>query len=260
MFLIDYATFLSSIKGCAVTRPNAASRGTLSGHAAGEPFEKLVYARLKALYPAMVYKQYEYLNDLYRTNPTVISIDDRKALFDSPVALFLLSRGDKATANWSPTNLFEEKQDDTADILAHQGERFELIDVKTHNCCKKSRPPNIISAYKLAQMCACMFDNARFEDISLNYLEIEWKERADSQLVCTDTAYATLFRIPPEQLYINWAAAMQIQFYVHDVEQTFPDDPQAWAKAYLSHFVRSAQERCDVMRRKYIEPFTKYIA
>lgn len=255
MYLIDYSKLLPSLKGLVVQRP----QGALSGHATGEPFEKAVYSKLKSLYPGMIYKQYEYLNDLYRTNPTVIKVEDRKALFNSPIALFLLSRGDKATANWSPVNIFEEKQNDTADILAHDDGRFELLDIKTHNLDKKSQVPNIISAYKLAQMCACMFDNNRFDDVSLNYIEMGWKEQGKSQLICKTVHYASLFQAPPEELYINWSAAMQIQFFVHDIGQSFDAGAKRWAKLYLTHFVQSAQERCDTMYRKFVKPFKKYL-
>ena len=94
---------------------------------------KLVYRHLKELYPTNIYKQFEYLNDLYRRNPTSITVRGRQSLFNSPVALFLLSRGDTATRNWDTENIFVEKQNDIADILFQKEEYFELIDVKTRN-------------------------------------------------------------------------------------------------------------------------------
>ena len=56
---------------------------------------------------------YEYLNDIYLKHPKHITVEQRYALLDSPTALLLLSRGDKATKEWSPQNIFEEKQNDT---------------------------------------------------------------------------------------------------------------------------------------------------
>ena len=44
------------------------------------------------MYPHNIFKQHEYLNDLYRTHPQAISLEAKKALFESPIALFLLSR------------------------------------------------------------------------------------------------------------------------------------------------------------------------
>ena len=113
----------------------------------------------KKMYPHNIFKQYEYLNDLYRTHPKAISLEDKKALFESPVALFLLSRGDSATRLWNPQNIFEEKQNDTADILFHDNKFFEVIDVKTRNMAKSTMAPNIISAYKVAQICTFIIDN-----------------------------------------------------------------------------------------------------
>ncbi len=40
---INYSKTIEAIKGKIVERPKKASSGTLSGHAAGEPFEKCVY-------------------------------------------------------------------------------------------------------------------------------------------------------------------------------------------------------------------------
>ncbi|WP_369832902.1 HincII family type II restriction endonuclease [Fibrobacter intestinalis] len=59
--------------------------------AAGEPFEKCVYHKLKQLYPNNIYKQFEYLNDIYLKHPKHISLEQRYALMNSPTALFLLS-------------------------------------------------------------------------------------------------------------------------------------------------------------------------
>lgn len=40
---INYETLKIDLQGQKVDRPNRAISGTLSGHAAGEPFEKCVY-------------------------------------------------------------------------------------------------------------------------------------------------------------------------------------------------------------------------
>ena len=89
---VDFARLVSEITGQTVVRPNKAGAGTLSGHAAGEPFEKLVCSKLKNIYPGGIFKQYEYLNDIYQKNPKHITVEQRHALLDSPTVLFLLSR------------------------------------------------------------------------------------------------------------------------------------------------------------------------
>ena len=241
--------------GYKISKP---ASGTLSGHAAGEPFEKAIYQSLKETNPKQVFKQFEYLNDLYLKNPTVIGHEARSALFNSPTLLFLLSRGVKATDEWSETNLFEEKQNDTADILQTDGKFYELIDVKTRNTNKKAQAPNIISAYKLAQVCAKMLDNQEFDIFILNYLEVDWRLEGNF-LVCHGLHYAELFKANPQELYINWAAAMQIQFHVCDLDQTFTQSRKEWAKQYLQHFVVQAKRRANDMIEKFVKPFEKYI-
>lgn len=42
---VDFARLVSEIIGQTVERPNKVGAGTLSGHAAGEPFEKLVCSK-----------------------------------------------------------------------------------------------------------------------------------------------------------------------------------------------------------------------
>lgn len=255
---VDFNSLVKSLRNQIVDRPNKSSMGTLSGHAAGEPFEKDVYYMLKEKYPKNIFKQYEYLNDLYLRHPKHITLEQRYALLDSPTALFLLSRGDKATKEWSPTSIFEEKQNDTADILYYDKGFYDIIDVKTRNKSKTAMPPNIISAYKLAKMCALMIDNEEFENINIDYVEIDWVEQ-NGALKCTDAHHGVLFKANPEKLYINWAAAMQIQFHVCELDQTWKSSMENWARYYLKIFVKSAEARCQKMRDMYVTPFLKYI-
>ena len=258
MTKVDFSTLVSSMRDQLVDRPNKETDGTLSGHAAGEPFEKSVYHKLKEMYPSNIFKQHEYLNDIYLRHPRHITVEQRYALLESPTALFLLSRGDKATREWSPTNIFEEKQNDTADILYYDNGYYNIIDVKTRNGSKNAQAPNIISAYKLAKMCALMIDNEEYENINIDYVEIDWIENG-ANLKCTNAHHGNLFKANPEKLYINWAAAMQVQFHVCDLDQSWKGTREEWARHYLKVFVTSAEHRCQRMREMYVIPFLKYI-
>lgn len=253
---VNYDVLAKELQGITIPKPLL---GTLSGHAAGEPFDKYVYAEIKKQYPNHTFRQYEYLNDLYSNHPDTIGFKARNALFNSPTVLFLLSRGKEATDKWTLDNLFEEKQNDTADILVVKNDFYELIDVKTRNVAKKAQAPNIISAYKLAQLCAKMLDNKEFDDFTINYFEVDWVLEND-ELVCKDTHFGCLFRENPEELYICWAAAMQIQFHVSDLAQSFEGSRKQWAELYLKHFVTQAQKRADYMLNRFVKPFEKYIA
>lgn len=253
--LVDYHELKYKLIGLEVLKPIS---GTLSGHAAGEPFDKLAYQEIKKIFPNQTFRQYEYLNDLYSKNPTVIGFSARQALFNSPSIMFLLSRGKDVTNKWSLDNIFEEKQNDTADILVVKDDFYEIIDIKTRNISKKSQPPNIISAYKLAQLCAIMIDNQEFDNFTINYVEIDWDLSGD-KLTCVDVYFMDLFKVDPRELYINWAAAMQIQFHVSDMEQEFIVPKETWAKYYLKNFVAQAERRAKSMIDKFVKPFLKYI-
>jgi type II restriction enzyme len=253
--IVDYKKLCKIIKGPSV--PKTLS-GTLSGHAAGEPFDKHVYSEIKQTFPKNTYRQYAYLNDLFSNNPDVIGVEARQALVNSPTVLFLLSRGKNATDKWSIENPFDEKQNDTADILVVKDNFYELIDIKTRNISKSAQPPNIISAYKLAQLCAKMIDNKEFDNFTIDYFEIDWELEKD-KLICKNAHFACLFNSNPADLYINWAAAMQIQFHVCDLDQRFKGTREQWAKHYLKHFVTQAKRRADDMITKFVKPFEKYI-
>ena len=249
----------NKLKKCLInTSIKCPSIGTLSGHAIGEPFDKLVSSCIKEQYPNNTFRQFEYLNFLFSKNEDAITLEARNQLFNSPTILFLLSRGKTATEQWSLENLFQEKQNDTADILVTKDNKFELIDVKTRNLSKKAQAPNIISAYKLAQTCATMIDNQDFEIFDINYLQIDWIQEGDS-LVCKDVSFASLFLSNPEDLYINWAAAMQIQLHVNELEQNYIEDKEKWTKSYLKHFTTEARKRSELMMKKFVVPFEKYL-
>lgn len=253
--MVDYQELKKELVGTKILKPIS---GTLSGHAAGEPFDKHVYSILKREYPNEVFRQYEYLNDLFLKNPKSISIQDRLALFNSPTVMLLLSRGNAPTKGWSVERLFEEKQNDTADIIMYKEGRYELIDVKSHQINIPSQSPNIISSYKLAKMCATMIDNEEYDKFSINYFEIDWKVEGE-YLVCVDTHYANLFKTQPSHLYINWASAMQVQFHVSKISQDWSGSVEEWARAYIALFVESAKARSDKMIKDYVTPFLSYI-
>ena len=253
---VNYESLKMDVVGKSVEKPTG---GTLSGHAAGEPFDKLVNEFIKKQFPNCTYRQYEYLNFLFSKNKDAQTVEARNRLFESPTMLFLLDRGKNAVERWSLDNLFEEKQNDTADILVTEAGKYELIDVKTRNLDKKAQPPNIISAFKLAQTCAKMIDNNDFELFDINYFQVDWRLEGN-RLVCRDAYYAELFKCDPEELYINWAAAMQIQFHVDELKQNFINkNREEWARRYLKHFTTEAKRRAEIMIEKFVRPFEKYL-
>lgn len=252
---IDIQSLKRDLINTTVSKPVS---GTLSGHAAGEPFDKHVLRFVKDKYPDETFRQYEYLNKLYSQNPSVNSVGDRWSLL-KPVSLaFLLNRGKAVTQGWTPSNQFVEKQNDTADILVVKDNFFNVIDVKTFSTARNGQPPNIISAYKLAKMCAFMLESKNFDSHDITYIGIAW-ELVGENLKCTDVAIKELFKTNPVNLYINWAAAMQIQFHVSTLDQAYKGDIKKWCKDYLRTFVSQAHSRADTMIRKFVEPFQKFL-
>lgn len=53
---INFKKLITDIGVLRVERPNKSDYGTLSGHAAGEPFENCVYMKLRGMYPEKIFK------------------------------------------------------------------------------------------------------------------------------------------------------------------------------------------------------------
>lgn len=252
-FKLDF--LLSSFVGKVVPRPIS---GTLSGHAAGEPFAKLVYEEIHSKWPNNTYMNFSYLNELYLHNPHATTCSDRFDLVNSVPLAYLLCRPKGPTQRWSPTNQFEEKQNDTADIILKDGPFCDIIDVKSYNVKLKGQPPNIISATKVAHMCKLMIDHNDYNSFDITYIGVEWIY--DSKfLICSGITSKELFKTNPSNLYINWAAATQIQFHVHDLKQDYYLPKEIWVKDYLKHFVKMASERSKTIINNYVLPYQKYV-
>jgi len=255
MHFVDYEKLKKEMIGESV--PN--STGEKSGHTVATPFENLVYSKIKEQIPLKTFRQYEYLNNLYSQSPDITKVKERQALIKSLSVRFLLNRGVKPTKEWSIKKLFEEKQNDTADMIVVKDDFFEIIDIKTkREFAGGGRPPNIISAYKLAQVCTKMIDNNEFDTFTINYFEIDWTEQVN-KLVCIDARVVNLFKANPESLYINWTAGKQIQVSLFSIEQNFIGTQKDWAIKYLKHFTTKFKENEINQRAKFLTPFEKYI-
>lgn len=228
--------------------------GTLSGHAAGEPFDKLVYSLIKKQMPGRTYRQYEYLNELYSNNPNKLTFDERSVLIKSPTLQYLLNRGRAVTNSWNSNSVFEEKQNDTADIIVTENDFYDIIDVKTVNTSKLAQPPNIISALKLAKMSKLMIENDDYDSHDIFYFEVKWKLDGD-YLVCTECSFKNLFKTKPQNLYINWAAALQVQFHVSQLKQDFEGTKAEWCGEYLKTFTSQAERRIQKMKNEFVDQF-----
>ncbi len=243
MKLIEVQKAVSNLVGVKVQRPSR----TLAGHAAGLPFEDLVHEKLEKTFGNKVKRHYEFLNFILG-NLKTDDADLRIKAFGPESLQSLICRGKKPMQNWSSENLFSEKQNDTAESVIVEDSRFipessslTLIDVKTYNASKKGQPPNIISAGKLAKALALALEEGtvRFDFV---YIGVMWMEQ-NNKLVADNVSVISLFKIPPSEIYINWAAAEQIQFHPHTIGQSFKGTKEEWARGFLIQFVASLEKR-----------------
>ena len=231
-----------------VPRPS----GTLAGHAAGLPFERLVDQILRDEIPGRTFRHYELLNELYRANPTKISLDHRYSLLGPPSLQYLLRRGKAATEKWSIAEPFEEKQNDTAEIIILPTKKLAievdhcrpifLIDVKTQDAEKKAQAPNIISAEKVANTCRLALASEKFLPFEIIYVGIKWIA-SRSDLECSEVRVVSLTEINPVDLYINWSAALQIQFHPFEIATSYKKDGLSWARDFLENFCVQLERR-----------------
>lgn len=219
--------------------------GTLAGHAGGLPFERLVHSQLEETLPGRCFRHYESLNNVLIQNSTAVTYEQRAALFGPRALQKLVMRGRQPTTTWTDSRPFQEKQDDTAETIVFPKPRVDffyrpitLVDVKTQNLSRTSRAPNIISADKLAEAMKLSLLDANV-DYDLVYVGIGWEPTATT-LICKRVRVLNLFNIA-EELYINWAAAQQVQFHPFTIDQDFTGSRLEWASKYLHSFCRSLE-------------------
>lgn len=236
-------TAVANLVGQKVARPV----GTLSGHAAGLPFEVLVHANLVAQWPDRCLRHFEMLNEILTANPQALSVRERLELFGPPSVASLVARGRAPTAGWSRVNMFEEKQNDTAESIILKEARYDLrgnpvtlVDVKSHNNAKRGQPPNIMSAGKLANACKLALQEGSVQ-FDIIYVAVLF-DPSESTLDCTEVRTVSIFNVA-NSLYINWAASEQIQFVPYEVDQDFQGTKEDWARNFLTTF-------CDSLERK----------
>lgn len=259
---VIFSEIEDAVKGL-VRKSVPRSSETLAGHAAGVPFEDLVHECLESFFEDRVFRHFDFLNKILEENPKVVTPDERSNLFGPRSLQFLLQRGVKAMEVWSEDNQFKVKQNDTAESVILPSKILQvkptaqtpliLVDVKTQDSEKRAQPPNIISAEKVANACRiCLEDGESFLPFDFVYVAIKWKATT-KQLVCEEVVVKSLIRIPPGDLYINWAAAQQIQFHPFDVDQSFKKSGIDWAKEYISVFCDQLEGRIVKEKNKLLE-------
>lgn len=242
-----------SLKGAQVPRPS----GQLSGHAGGLPFEELVHHELQKRFSERAFRHYEALNhalmESHKSSPETFKPETYK--FGSPGVdyLCMCNRSKKALKNWSLDTPFEEKQNDTAEsivfsdkILNFNSPLVSFVDVKSQNSSKKSQAPNIISANKLINASEEIIEDGNRVDFEILYMGVKFHEdeiNNQKLLIADNWAVVDLFKIDPEALYINWSAALQIQFHPFNVDQSYTGTHKEWLMSFVKFYIKSLEKR-----------------
>jgi hypothetical protein len=203
------------------------------GHAAGTRMEGWVNERLKQRLREkglQVYYPNEFLFEIFKQ----IGKDEK-----------LIKA--KIQENWWGSLIFTRKhisefmqdkrvtpwQQEGADLILFYGneivkhsEFIILLNVKSHNIDRASRPPNIISAQRVLKFLHEIIVKKGYEDKleRLQYwiLGVNWKF-VDSKAIIQDVQLKDLFKLDVSKIEINFDAAIQIQWHVKDMvekEQT----------------------------------------
>ena len=231
---------VKNMSGNRLPRP----KGSLSGHAAGLPFEGSVHDLLVEDSGLKAFRHFEFLNWRLGSSDTKDAEQRINSLGPKSIQI-LLSRSKSRMKNWSKDSPFEEKQNDTAETVVLEsdsyrpGQNLGLVDVKTHNVSQKGQPPNIISAEKLAKSLDASLQEGKVL-FDLVYVGVDWT--LDGNWMKVDSVRTiSLFKMD-KLPYINWTAAQQIQFHVSNVDQEFQGTREEWAARFLGHTWRSLVE------------------
>lgn len=246
--------------GSTVPRPS----GQLAGHAGGLPFEGLLEAKLEERFPHRAFRHYEALNQHLLNYSRRLDKELKNIQFGSSSLHFLVARGKSALQKWSPDNRFEEKQNDTAEsvVFSDAHSYFDspwvsLIDVKSQRADQKSQAPNIISAVKMSKLAKIVLTHPEepinFEILYAGIKFMPENEGSNKVLRCTETRVVDLMKVNPAMLYINWAAATQIQFHPIEINQSFSGSQQEWFISYLQTYIDSLRNHLSKQQRKIDE-------
>lgn len=249
--LSDLEGIAKNTVGRVVPRPS----GQLSGHAGGLPFETIVHELLKGKFDARAWRHYEALNEALLESRRTDGWSNPPAnfVFGPPDVNFLAARGKGPLSKWSPSDMFTEKQNDTAESIVFQDahKKFfsgltSFVDVKTQTLARKAQPPNIISAQKIAKLAEIVLKERLTCRVEILYLGISFDETTANNapiLEASKSRAISLMKIEPKSIYVNWAAAMQIQFHPSEVDQSFPGSANQWLAEFLRVYCEQLEKR-----------------
>lgn len=224
-----------------------------SGHAIATPLEEEVYEALSKAYPGLTFKQHEALNEYLSQTVAQGRVPDG-FVFGNEAVDSLVNPGKKALSCW-PEERVSVNQSDTADIvLFKDSSLFDassvfLIDVKSHDLGKSDRPPNIMSARKLAKLAEICLSKNIDPNFSMYYVDLGYRKK-DAGVVVEDVRMVDMMKIPPldynnkgKPMYINWSASLQVQFRPSEVSQDFELSQKEWLAVFMKNYTSQKRDR-----------------
>lgn len=152
----------------------------------------------------------------------------------------------------------ERSQQDGADILLFYGQDIVkdinsiiLINAKSHNLSRQSRPPNIISCKRLLDDFYCLLYSPHYEkwfpQVNYWFISSSWEFQTKAQV--KEIHIKDLFKLDLEKssgLTINFDAAIQLQCHVNSMienKQTKKDFMKNFSMKYLDDWKSFAKRR-----------------
>ena len=232
---------------------NLKSNQETSGHTVATPLEEEVYDALSKAYPGLTFKQHEAVNKCLSQAATRDKVSD-DFIFGNEAIDYLVNPGNKALSHW-PEKIVPGRQSDTADIVLFSdsalfdGSSVFLIDVKSHDFGKNSQPPNIMSARKLAKLAEICLSRNIDPNFSMYYVDLGYRKK-EAGVVVEDVCMVDMMKIPPldydgkgKPMYINWAAALQVQFRPSEVSQDFELSQKEWLAVFMKNYTSQKRDR-----------------
>lgn len=227
------------------------------GHLAGTPIEEWVRLKLldwniKTLYPNIFIKKF-----FDKIGPDKV----RLKKFREEIWWGKLLISNKQIYDYCAGRTVMRWQQEGADLIFVEQENFTatpedivLINVKSHNNTRRSRPPNILSGQRLLELLSHNVQRNQGTLDSMNYwfIGVAYTPTDDGAIV-KGVWVKDLFKLDVEKIpQINFDAAIQIQWHVEDMiekDQTRKQFAKELALKFMEQWTHHSNYKTEKYRR-----------
>jgi len=225
---------------------------TAYGHLAGTPIEEWVRSNLSTFLTYRSYYPNQFLEDCF--NEIGKNKNEITAFLENTWWGTLLATG-KQIEEFIESGKISRWQQEGADIVVFYGNnvlkdsgKVILINVKSHESTRDSRPPNIMSAQRLLVFIKHILNTNpdSINEINLFFIGVDYENKGVKSFV-NSIHIKDLYRLDLDQLpQINFDAAIQIQWNVKDMiekDQTKIDFIKKLAKIFLAQWEHHSKQK-----------------